>query len=309
MKSRETTILLSFALLACSPARAHAADVFWDGSGDMNWYQPDISSWSGATYNSGDTVNFLGNGPGDINLGTNLTPAAIIVNSAADYRFIGGSISGTTELIKQGNGQLSMNDAGNVHSFTGDVILYGGQIHEVRNGGLGAGSNLIFAGNATFSPDYGGYPTFPHTIIVSNGVTASFSGSTFYFKSYWNGPLTGNGKLQISGGNGTLTQFQNTNNTFTGILQYSGNTGTLSVNSLADSPSSIRLSACRFQLNGGAASSLVFNQRRIELYDNSTSPVYIKNANGSASKTITINTPLHVSGTGNRQQNTYTGGQ
>jgi len=46
---------------AAWPAVGHAqATVTWDGVTHSTWTQPDSTSWSGATYQSGDTAVFAG---------------------------------------------------------------------------------------------------------------------------------------------------------------------------------------------------------------------------------------------------------
>ena len=44
-----------------------AAVVTWNGSGDMNWDEPDTNSWD-ATYNSTDDARFAGSGQGTVTI-------------------------------------------------------------------------------------------------------------------------------------------------------------------------------------------------------------------------------------------------
>ena len=56
-------VFLASLAVVCLPA---TAAVTWDGSTNMNWTQPDATSWSGGTYASGDDASFLGAGAGAV---------------------------------------------------------------------------------------------------------------------------------------------------------------------------------------------------------------------------------------------------
>jgi fibronectin-binding autotransporter adhesin len=134
----------------------------------------------------------------------------------------------------------------------------------------------------------------PNPIVINLGASGEIYGTTFYYKSYWNEPLSGSGRFIRTGGNGVIDEYRSTSNSFTGILELAGTTATYRFGSLADSSNPIRLSGCKFELRGGSATPMVFNQRQIELNGNNTSTVYINNNNGAATNTITINTDLLI---------------
>ena len=65
-RTRHTLSLATCVLALALPARAQTRT--WDGSGDRTWTQPDSTDWSAETYDSGDQVQFLGSGAGDITI-------------------------------------------------------------------------------------------------------------------------------------------------------------------------------------------------------------------------------------------------
>lgn len=99
-------------------ASAQAEERIWDGSGDMEWGQPDSSSWSGETYDSGDDVKFLGDGAGSIYIGNTVTPASIYVDATNDYTFTDGPIASGI-LTKTNSGTLTIVDG---FSYGGSII-------------------------------------------------------------------------------------------------------------------------------------------------------------------------------------------
>ena len=116
--------LVALVALLIEPQQLHAqATVTWDGSGDMNWTQPDNTSWSGDTYNSGDHAQFLGGGAGTVSITGTVTPGSVLVNSGANYTFSGGSIGGSASLTKSGTGLLVLSAA---NTYNGATIVNGG---------------------------------------------------------------------------------------------------------------------------------------------------------------------------------------
>jgi len=98
-------VVLSVLVMMAVMSTAQAATVTWDGSGDMNWEQPDATSWSGATYNSGDVCQFQGAGTGTVAIVSNVTPASVRFNSGSGtYTITGGTIAGGSDLQKTVSG-------------------------------------------------------------------------------------------------------------------------------------------------------------------------------------------------------------
>jgi len=161
---------------------ATAANVTWDGSGDMTWYQPDSTDWSGATYQSGDTAEFHGAGLGGVIISGTVTPGAVDVNSAGDYVFSGGAIGGSTGLTKAGAGMLTLSSAS---SFTGSVL--------VNEGVVKIGNMYAFgARNAAFGK-----------VIIASGAAVELNGivDAGYGYTIAGSGVGGTGAIVNSGGN------------------------------------------------------------------------------------------------------------
>ncbi len=158
-------VLISF----FSETRSVAQTVVWDGSGDMTWTQPDSTSWTGNTYNSGNAVQFLGTGAGTVTLSGIITPGSVAVAGAADYIFTGDAISGAgITLIKSGTGVLTLL---NINTYTGRTTVNGGGILDVgtiSNNAISnssgmllgtSGSSGVLQGNGLFTRTLSGNAT------------------------------------------------------------------------------------------------------------------------------------------------------
>jgi len=179
------------------------------------------------------------------------------------------------------------------------------------NANLGTdGSTITFTGSAKLNTTHSAYPTLAKGVTVNNGVTATINEGSQYYKMTFTGPLSGSGTLYFStgaSGAGSELKFTSDANTFSGTVQVAmvGNGGGgLFVNSLPDSANPIKLTgnanSAIFGLNTGTASPLLFNSRRIELNGTAAGGGYIQNNNATPGNTITINTDLMVSATGNK---------
>jgi len=231
------------------------------------------------------------------------------VTVSANTLTVVGPISGSgISLSKAGNGTLVLSGA---NTYTGGTTLNGGTVTAGANANLGAdGSTITFAGNATLATVHSAYPVFAKGVAVNSGVTASLNPGSQFYKMTFTGPLSGNGTLDFntgSGGAGSDLTFSSDANTFTGKVQItmSGNAGGgLTVNSLADGANPVQLKGNAnpsiFKLGAGTASPLLFNSRWIELNGTLAGGGTIQNNNATVENTITINTDLLVSATGNK---------
>ena len=110
---------------------SQAATVVWDGSTDTTWTAfSDATSWSGATYNDGDDVQFTGAG-GTVTLSGVIDPNSVLVNSSSDYTFAGTTdqanrVSDGGTLTKSGTGTLHFE--GRNHTFTGGITVNDGTL-------------------------------------------------------------------------------------------------------------------------------------------------------------------------------------
>ncbi|MDZ7616953.1 MAG: autotransporter-associated beta strand repeat-containing protein [Patescibacteria group bacterium] len=124
-----TIVLVHVFVGLFAPVIVQAA-VTWNGSGDMVWTQPDPTSWSGATYQSGDEVLFSGAGTGTVVINAGgVTPGTVVV-SAGGYTLSGGGIGGEASLTKSGTGALILT-GDNAYSLATNVS--GGTL-QVGNG-------------------------------------------------------------------------------------------------------------------------------------------------------------------------------
>lgn len=104
-----------------------------------------------------------------VNISGTITPGAITVSSSIDYIFSGtGSLSGTSELVKNGSGKLTINNANSFSGLTtiwdGMIILNGSSASQVTvNGGIWGGLRT----NATSGGRFGGYGTLQANLIVN----------------------------------------------------------------------------------------------------------------------------------------------
>lgn len=307
------------ALLTVSAATTALAEVVWDGSTDTDWSaDPDATSWGGAidtTYNDGDDAEFNGAGAGTVNITASVSPGSVSVTSGS-YTFAdgGGSIDGTGSLSKSGAGTLIIQTN---NTFTGGVDLSGGII-QVANGANEAGyfgdaSNTItFSGDARLH-NQNGTVTLPQGITINGGVTGEVTGA-FGETFQVDGVLAGTGTLEIQGFSAAYTaQFRNLANTFTGSIVVDGTAGhaTFGVRSLADGAGTIGLASDAsnggiFEYMNGANAAITFNTRQFVLVNDGNSgtnlsrQATIKNNESTAGETITINTDLAITGTGNK---------
>ena len=126
-------IIVLAGLLAIGEA-SHAATVTWDGSSDMNWTEPDSTSWGADTYAAGDTAHFFDTGAGTVNV-AGVAPGGILVDSTANYVFSGGAIGGAGALTKDGSGTLTLSGA---NTYSGDTTVESGTLQ------LGSAGSLTF---------------------------------------------------------------------------------------------------------------------------------------------------------------------
>jgi len=227
--SRHTILVAAVAGLVLALAgTAQAVTVTWDGSTDMNWDEPDSTSWSGGTYNSGDTAQFLGSGTGTVNVAAGgVTPGAVSVNAAGNYTFSGGGISGGGTLAKAGAGLLTLSNA---NTYEGGTAISVGTILANNTSALGSGTvtlssgarlklgvsgsygnNITAGGGSTIytgqqkSPVYNGTITLSGTPGGTPGVTLPSGAVTFSAYSSndtqtFTHPIGGTGDLVFRGG-------------------------------------------------------------------------------------------------------------
>ncbi len=157
----------------------------WD-TNTHNWF-------SASAYADPDFVQFDDTASNNVvTLAATVAPGGIVVNdSALNYTFNGpGKISGTTALLKQGAGILTLDNSGS-NDFTGGVNIAGGalQIGNNDTGGVLPAGNIVADGTLAFSradnltvPNLisgaGGVSQINTNVVTLSG-TNSYSGATF----------------------------------------------------------------------------------------------------------------------------------
>jgi autotransporter-associated beta strand protein len=125
----------------------------WDGATNGNW-DTSTSNWRPQTgpdtaYAQGNFVTFDDSLTGipNVNLTTTLTPGSVTVsNAAVNYIFSGGgSISGSTALVKNGSGTLTLSETGG-DNFSGGIIVNNGTLVLNNANGAISGGTTINAG-------------------------------------------------------------------------------------------------------------------------------------------------------------------
>ena len=166
-------------LSAAASLNCRAASLWWTGLVNTNWDVNINTNWENAggdfvMFNNGDAVTFdiHASGVTNIWLATNVQPASVTVDtSTRNFIFNGtNAIYGNGALTKINAGTLTIN---NSNSFSGGLIIGGGQV--TLTGGYGAGSGTITLSNgATLYENSPGQNVTPgNAIAVAAGATAT----------------------------------------------------------------------------------------------------------------------------------------
>ena len=127
------------------------------GSGVWSATAPATSPWKdNANYSDSDGVimgDIDGNAPQTVTIEGVVSPSIVMVNAEnTDYKWVagedGGSLAGSGNLEKSGNGTLTIETDNS--QFTGKVMLGGGTIVMGSKGALGAGSILFNGGTLQY---------------------------------------------------------------------------------------------------------------------------------------------------------------
>lgn len=208
----------------------------WDINATQNWKL--IQAGTATGYLEGDQVLFDDSATGttNVSIATTVNPQQVTVNnSSLNYTFGGsGHISGSTALIKQGTGSLTINNSGN--DYTGGTQLLGGTIVTGTNDALPTAGDVTIDNGATL--DVGGNTQdISGALSLVNGTiqngTINKSGADYDLQSGTvSAQLNGSAGLTKSGsGTVVLTNASNGYSGATtvnaGTLQYGDGTATI----------------------------------------------------------------------------------
>ena len=157
----------------------------WSGSPTNTWDLSGVHDWKLAS--SGAPIGYLDGGIVGfddtahsfvVNLGTNVAPSVVNVNSASNYVFTGtGGISGAAQVIKTNSGTLTLLGT---NTYTGGTVINGGTVqlgNGLADGVIGAGTYTV-NGGASLYLDYATYLT------TGTGL--------------WSANITGSGTLELN---------------------------------------------------------------------------------------------------------------
>lgn len=244
---------------------------------------------------------------------TSGTPTIAVDNSSRDLT-ISLTMAGNDGLTKTGAGDLWIEGA---NTFTGGFNIASGRV-VVSNGAneasyFGDAANVMtFTGDADLH-NYNGTVTFSQGIQINTGVDARMTGA-FGERFQVDGALTGDGNLTLQGFSaGYDAEFRSTSNTFTGDIVIDGTSGpaTMGVRSLGDA-GTIGLASDGndggvFEYMSSANAAIVFDSRQFVLVNDGNSgstldrQATILSNDNLVSETVTINTSLDITGTGDKK--------
>jgi len=214
--------------VSATPSRS-AGVVIWTGNTNIVW-DTATPNWQYAgapsNFQSGDTATFGDGGNAnnvDVFLTSTVTPGNITVNTAAlSYAFAGvGSISGTTGLTFNGNGNTTLS-IGVDNNFSGKTNIQNGTLRFYSPGNLGTGSVTLTSGTINAGSYGGGTLQMGNNPISMSGVT----NAVIMAPAMNLGPVTGFGTMNITVTDATgATKADNLtggwSNNFTGTLNFS----------------------------------------------------------------------------------------
>ena len=124
----------------------------WNTSVAPNWYD----GFTPVAYSNGKPVRFEDGGSTTpaVNVQGSVLPASVAISATQNYALAGsGSIGGSTSLLKEGSGKLTMSNA---NAYSGDTDLRGGELSVRNTTGSATGSSKVtvfpmctFSGNGS----------------------------------------------------------------------------------------------------------------------------------------------------------------
>lgn len=262
----------------------------WIG-GNQYWTSPDSDSFNNVFIN-GNAASISSSVTQTITIVGTVAPSSTAFAVSANVLTIAGVLGGGP-ISKSGTGQVSLDSPAN--TFVGDVTLSGGVLKITDDGSLGNASNsLVFAAAASAALKTVGAVTLSRNVSIASNAAATFAASSAIIT----GVLSGSGSLTWAANFVGTCRLTNANNTFSGPISVLA--GSVEAVSLSDSAGAISLGnsglATQFTWVGAAKT---FNNRPISLFG-TTGGGEIRNNSANAADTLTFNTHLLVSKSGNK---------
>jgi fibronectin-binding autotransporter adhesin len=276
----------------------------WDVAVTPNW--TNLSTLAPDVFQSGANVRFDDTAPGTtaVNLATNVSPTSVLVsNSLLNYSFTGSSgIGGIAILTKAGTGTLTMSVS---NSYSGSTTISNGTFVLGTNNAIPSGSSVTLEGVLNLA----GYGDSISALNGNAGVITN-SGSSASVLTVGNGNASGTFAGKINDGTATVQLVK----TGTGSQQlgnanaYSGgtviNNGTVRVSDNNSLGSGLLTINAGLSASGSTALTIANNlviNGNATLGDATFNGVLTFNGgvnlSGGSQKTLTVNSPVIMTGT------------
>lgn len=268
--------------------------IVWTGDGVANIWDFTAANWVVSNsiprvFANGDTVIFTNTGSASpaVNLTTNISPAAMTVNSSQNFTLTGvGLISGSMSLTKSGSGKFTVANTG-VNTFSGSTTISAGSLQ------LGDGISLN--GN------------LPGNIV--NNATLIFANPN---AQTWSSVFAGSGTL-VKQAAGTLT-VTSTNSSYAGNVIIGGGAITLGTGAALNTGTLTLTNGGTF--NFPSSSPAYFYPGNITIPANQTGTIFSPGLgngvsgnliSGNSSSVLNISSGVSFSGTTTAQFDSFTG--
>ncbi len=200
------------------------SSLIWQGTNGNNWDLTTVNWLNGGAadkFFNVDSVLFDDSSTnGNVTVATTVQPGSIVIsNNALAYAFSGSAIAGSSSLVKNGSGTLTISSG---NSFTGGAFINNGTVifanDTANSSGLGSGTITLNGGTLTMSDSPATANTVAWNLIVPPGANGSLNADS---RCNFSGNLTGSGTLNLNVP-GTQTALLGNWSAFTGKINVTG---------------------------------------------------------------------------------------
>jgi autotransporter-associated beta strand protein len=177
----------------------------WDVQGTKNWTNTSSGNIADFFYNSDNTTFNDSAANKTVTINSSVSPGSVVVSNSTgnDYTFTGGSIDGTTSLVKSGAGALTLS---NSNTYSGGTILNTGTLNANNSGALGTGAVTVNGGTLNLG---NANAMSAGTLTINGGTLDNTSGSPITLTNnnvqVWGGSFTFLGSSDLNLGAGAVT--------------------------------------------------------------------------------------------------------